>query len=185
MKNKVSSKFQATALVVGYALGLFGWVWDYLEHEEVLRFGEGPAHLVLELSTLIVLAALIPLGSRATRYVLLYTLLALVLYMTQPVAGAVALLGVPLVSVWEHRQDGRWDARFTLAAGGIALMLVGFTIDVFWHAANPGITEAEENMILLPGHQIILTGWILGLAGAILNRRKGGATEPAASGVGG
>lgn len=184
MKKMVSPKFQDTALVVGYALGLCGWVWDYLEHEDILRLGEAPAHTVLELSTVIVLAALLPVGSRATKYLLLYGLLGLLLYIAMPVAGALALLGVPLVSVWEHRRKGRWDAWFAVAAGGIALMLVGFTIDVFWHAAHPGITEAQENMILLPGHQIILTGWIMGLGGAILNRRKGRVVDAAESGVG-
>lgn len=161
-------------LVIGYAVGLVGWVWDYLEHLGTVQLGLGatPAHYLMYLGLVVAVAALVRPWARVR---LAYAWLAasvIVLMFVQPVAGSAALLVLPLRSVWLHAKEGstgRWPA---VAALGAAVVLAGFAADWFWHAANPGVSEHGLSMLRLPGHRIQLAGWLVGLAGAVVARGR-------------
>jgi hypothetical protein len=62
---------------------------------------------------------------------------------------------------------------------GIAVVLLGHGVDLAWHRANPATNDMAMNMLLLPGHQIQLVGFAVGLLGSLSaivtgNRRSGG-----------
>lgn len=173
-------------------MGLAGWVWDDLEHLRIIQLGLGmaPAHYLMYLSGVVVLVALVPPWQRALGYLLasvwlaagvVLTLGAVLVIQGAPevratlvVLGSIVLLAIPLRAAWVHTQTGRLDIWPAVAAAGVAVVLVGQIVDVFWHIANPGASEMNINMLLLPGHQIQLAGWLVGLVGAggvLLQRR--------------
>ena len=71
--------------------------------------------------------------------------------------------------------------RAATAGLGIAVVLLGLGVDLAWHRANPAANDMAMNMLLLPGHQIQLVGFLVGLLGSLSaivigNRRSGGTT---------
>lgn len=164
-------KFQASevitsGLAAGFALGFIGWVWDDLEHQRILQLGVAWAHLLMTIGLFIALAGVtVALGRSAGR---LPAYLAFVagfgLSFVHPLAGRAVWLGLALGAAWLAARSGRWG--FGLAGLGLAVVMAGSIVDIFWHQANPGVVET--NMLLLPGHAIELAGWGLGLVGSIL-----------------
>ncbi len=156
----------AVGLVVGYALGLAGWVWDDLEHIGWLQLGDAAAHRLMILGIVLVLGALALAVARAAGRLPAYGCLAvgLALLFVHPVAGPIALLSLPAGAAWVQAQSGRRSLWPIVAAAGIALVLAGMAVDWLWHNAYPH--AQERNMLLLPGHQIELAGWLVGFLGA-------------------
>lgn len=159
----------ALALVAGYALGLIGWTWDTLEHlrSVQLGFGPAPAHYLSALGIVLVLAVLVPLRSRVVRHLPVYVWLAIgatVLFFVQPVAGSIMLLAL-LLRASRPRTRQTSYVLYAVASAGVALVLTGSAIDWFWHTANPVVNEETANMLLMPGHQVQLLGWSIGLVG--------------------
>lgn len=75
-----------------------------------------------------------------------------------------AVAVVLLLVIWVRSRGGWRNAWAVVAAAGWTLTIIGVIVDGAWHQANPGADEA--NMMLLPGHQIQLIGWLGGLVGA-------------------
>ncbi len=163
-------RFIPLLLGTGYALGLVGWGWDWLEHLGTLRlgFGAAPAHYLMYLGAILVLMMLILAWLPTTEYRLAYIWLmgSVILAFIQPLIGSLALLALPIRAVWVRWRDGSLDLWSALALAGIVLVLSGIAVDWFWHTANPGVTEESMNMLLLPGHQLQLAGWLVGAVGA-------------------
>lgn len=44
---------------------------------------------------------------------------------------------------------------------------IGTLVDLRWHQRHPMASDMSMNVVALPGHQIILGGFGLGLAGAL------------------
>jgi hypothetical protein len=176
------------AILVFYGLGLLGWTWDWLEHLGVSQFGEKPAHLVMYLSGVVVVALSLAPQRGPLRYFLAYGwLLAGVglLMGVNPLLGAFVLLPLPLYAAWVRAKSslGGWAG---LAAGGVTLVLLGVGIDWLWHQANPSVLHMGFNTLFQPGHALQLAGWLLGLcASAVtLARASAGTLERASAGTG-
>ncbi len=86
---------------------------------------------------------------------------------TGMVAGVVPLLIWVLAILWLSIRRG--SLRGAGGAGlGIAVVLIGLAIDLGWHRANPTANEMAMNMILLPGHQVELAGFVLGVLASVV-----------------
>lgn len=59
----------------------------------------------------------------------------------------------------------RHNKGFAASAAGFTVFLIGFVVDLVWHANASG-SEKGENMLYLPGHAIQLVGWAVGVMGA-------------------
>lgn len=170
------------SLVVGYALGFTGWVWDWLAHLGAVE-GMALAHLLMSCSSVLVLAPLVQWFRGGMGYLAAYGWLVVGLVLTLgPIlamegtapevrrllaaAGGLTLLPIPLRAAWLRVQAGKPGLWPGVAAAGISVVLSGVIVDMFWHNANPGVEEMNLNMLLLPGHQIQLVGWVVGLVGA-------------------
>jgi len=84
-----------------------------------------------------------------------------------------ALIAVILLLVnWARSTGVRPTGWTAVAVAGWAVTIIGVIVDVYWHGAHPGADET--NMLGLPGHQIQLVGWILGVVGvgALLLRAR-------------
>lgn len=86
---------------------------------------------------------------------------------TGMVAGVVPLLIWVLAILWLSIRRG-WLRGAGGAGLGIAVVLIGLAIDLGWHRANPTANEMAMNMILLPGHQVELVGFLLGLLASVV-----------------
>src|SRR6266536_2070847 len=84
---------------------------------------------------------------------------------------SVALMILLLVN-WARSTGVRPTGWTAVAVAGWAVTIIGVIVDVYWHGAHPGADET--NMLGLPGHQIQLVGWILGVVGvgALLLRAR-------------
>lgn len=171
MMQSARPRFQASevisaGLVVGFALGFIGWVWDDLEHQRLLQLGVAWAHLLMTLGLFVALAgATVALGRSAGRLpAYLIFAAGFGLGFVHPLAGRVVWLGLALGVAWLAAQGGRWG--FGVAGLGLAVVIAGGIVDMFWHRANPA--AVETNMLLLPGHVVELAGWGLGLVGSVL-----------------
>jgi hypothetical protein len=75
-----------------------------------------------------------------------------------------ALIAVVLLLVnWARSMGVRPTAWKAVAVAGWAVAIIGVIVDGYWHGAHPG--AEGTNMLDLPGHQIQLIGWILGVVG--------------------
>ena len=163
-------------LVVSYTAGSSGWLWDWQAH--LSATDPTIAHLMMNGSSiviLVVLASLAPVYSGRNGSLLTYSglVMGLALLIVSSmkdqligvVIGSLLLLLLLLRSAW---LEWRNDRRAVLAVAGIAVVLVGIVVDAFWHEAYPEPMggEAGANMLLLPGHLMMLVGWVLGLVGA-------------------
>ncbi len=90
-------------------------------------------------------------------------------YMTATgmIAGVVPLLIWVLAILWLCVRRG-WIRGAGGAGLGIAVVLIGLAIDLGWHRANPAANEMAMNVILLPGHQVELVGFVLGLLASLV-----------------
>ncbi|MHB8688860.1 MAG: hypothetical protein ACYDB4_16950 [Candidatus Dormibacteraceae bacterium] len=178
-------------LVLAYALGLAGTLWDWREH--LLGPGTQPPHLVIDIGGLLVLAVLAFSGKmdyRSRSFIALYVLLVavvlislgpFVLMMAAPRSGLMAtlmrsmtssravLVYIPLVllaswSAWHWLSQTRVN-WWRLAAGlGIVVVAIATVWDLYWHQTHP--MEVGASMAALPPHQAILAGFLIGLVGA-------------------
>lgn len=193
-------------LSVAYGLGVIGTVWDWYEH--LIGPGIQLPHALIDIGGLTVLGMLAFSGKidfRSRSFVALYVLVVLValvglgpfvLMMAAPrsalmatlmrsmmSSGALlAYLPLVLLSIWSA---WRWLSlggpswwRFA-AALGIVVVAIGTVWDLYWHQTHP--MEVGVSMAALPPHQLIFTGFVLGLIGSVY----GAATQlarPIASG---
>ena len=178
-------------LTVGYAIGVFGTLWDWRQH--LLGPGTQPPHVLIDLGGLLVVGVLAFSGKidyRSRSFTVLYALLVLValialgpfvLMMAAPRSSLMAglmqsmmsrgalLAYVPLVllatwSAWRWLSEGRvnWP---TVASGlGIVVVAIATVWDLYWHQTHP--MEIRASMAALPPHQAILAGFLIGLVGA-------------------
>jgi len=178
-------------LALAYALGVTGTLWDWREH--LLGPGTQPPHLLIDLGGLLVLAVLAFSGRmdfRSRSFTALYILLVLVvlislgpfvLMMAAPRSSLMAslmssmmssralLAYVPLVllaswSAWHWLSQTRVNWWRLAAALGIVVVAVATVWDLYWHQTHP--MEVGASMAVLPPHQAILAGFLIGLAGA-------------------
>ena len=178
-------------LALAYALGVTGTLWDWREH--LLGPGTQPPHLLIDLGGLLVLSVLAFSGRmdfRSRSFTALYILLVLVvlislgpfvLMMAAPRSSLMAslmssmmssralLAYVPLVllaswSAWHWLSQTRVNWWRLAAALGIVVVAVATVWDLYWHQTHP--MEVGASMAVLPPHQAILAGFLIGLAGA-------------------
>jgi hypothetical protein len=178
-------------LALAYALGVAGTLWDWREH--LLGPGTQPPHLLIDLGGLLVLAVLAFSGRmdfRSRSFTALYILLVLVvlislgpfvLMMAAPRSSLMAslmssmmssralLAYAPLVllaswSAWHWLSQTRVKWWRLAAALGIVVVAVATVWDLYWHQTHP--MEVGASMAVLPPHQAILAGFLIGLAGA-------------------
>jgi hypothetical protein len=193
-------------LVLAYALGLAGTLWDWREH--LLGPGTQPPHLVIDIGGLLVLAVLAFSGKmdyRSRSFIALYVLLVavvlislgpFVLMMAAPRSGLMAtlmrsmmssralLVYIPLVllaswSAWHWLSQTRVNWWRLAAALGIVVVAIATVWDLYWHQTHP--MEVGASMAALPPHQAILAGFLIGLIGAVygtaaLSRQRSSAT---------
>lgn len=179
-------------LVLGYALGVAGTLWDW--HEHLVGPGTMPPHLVIDLGALVVIGVLSFSGRTAQSwgsFAALYALLALVvvvalgpfaLMMAAPRSALMAglmrsmmssgalLAFVPLVLLagWSASRWlslARLSAWRLAAALGIVVVAVATVWDGYWHQAHP--MELAASMASVPPHQAILLGFVVGLLGSV------------------
>src|SRR5712692_4015616 len=179
-------------LVLAYALGVAGTVWDWRQH--LLGPGTQPAHFVIDLGGLLVLAVLAFSGKmeyRPRSFTALYILLVLVvlislgpfvLMMAAPRSSLMAslmssmmssralLAYIPLVllaswSAWHWLSQTRVNWWRLAAALGIVVVAVATVWDLYWHQTHP--MEVGVSMAAIPPHQLIFAGFVIGLVGAI------------------
>jgi hypothetical protein len=204
--RSVRSPKAVELLVLAYALGLAGTLWDWREH--LLGPGTQPPHLVIDLGGLLVLAVLAFSGKmdyRSRSFMALYVLLVVVvlislgpfvLMMAAPRSGLMAslmrsmtssravLVYIPLVllaswSAWHWLSQTRVNTWRLAAALGIVVVAVATVWDLYWHQTHP--MEVGASMAALPPHQAILAGFLIGLIGAVygtaaLSRQRSSAT---------
>jgi hypothetical protein len=204
--RSVRSPKAVELLVLAYALGLAGTLWDWREH--LLGPGTQPPHLVIDLGGLLVLAVLAFSGKmdyRSRSFIALYVLLVVVvlislgpfvLMMAAPRSGLMAslmrsmtssravLVYIPLVllaswSAWHWLSQTRVNTWRLAAALGIVVVAVATVWDLYWHQTHP--MEVGASMAALPPHQAILAGFLIGLIGAVygaaaLSRPRSSAT---------
>ncbi|HTE84733.1 MAG TPA: hypothetical protein VK821_08360 [Dehalococcoidia bacterium] len=204
--RSVRSPKAVELLVLAYALGLAGTLWDWREH--LLGPGTQPPHLVIDLGGLLVLAVLAFSGKmdyRSRSFIALYVLLVVVvlislgpfvLMMAAPRSGLMAslmrsmtssravLIYIPLVllaswSAWHWLSQTRVNTWRLAAALGIVVVAVATVWDLYWHQTHP--MEVGASMAALPPHQAILAGFLIGLIGAVygaaaLSRPRSSAT---------
>jgi hypothetical protein len=178
-------------LALAYGLGVAGTLWDWREH--LLGPGTQPPHLLIDLGGLLVLAVLAFSGRmdfRSRSFIALYILLVLVvlislgpfvLMMAAPRSSLMAslmssmmssralLVYAPLVvlaswSAWHWLSQSRVNWWRLAAALGIVVVAVATVWDLYWHQTHP--MEVGASMAVLPPHQAILAGFLIGLAGA-------------------
>lgn len=178
-------------LALAYGLGGAGTLWDWREH--LLGPGTQPPHLLIDLGGLLVLAVLAFSGRmdfRSRSFIALYILLVLVvlislgpfvLMMAAPKSSLMAslmssmmssralLVYAPLVvlagwSAWHWLSQRRVNWWRLAAALGIVVVAVATVWDLYWHQTHP--MEVGASMAVLPPHQAILAGFLIGLAGA-------------------
>ncbi len=178
-------------LALAYALGVAGTLWDWREH--LLGPGTQPPHLLIDLGGLLVLSVLAFSGRmdfRSRSFTALYILLVLVvlislgpfvLMMAAPRSSLMAslmssmmssralLAYIPLVllaswSAWHWLSQTRVNWWRLAAALGIVVVAVATVWDLYWHQTHP--MEVGASMAVLPPHQAILAGFLIGLAGA-------------------
>jgi hypothetical protein len=178
-------------LALAYGLGVAGTLWDWREH--LLGPGTQPPHLLIDLGGLLVLSVLAFSGRmdfRSRSFTALYVLLVLVvlvslgpfvLMMAAPRSSLMAslmssmmssralLAYVPLVllaswSAWHWLSQTRVNWWRLAAALGIVVVAVATVWDLYWHQTHP--MEVGASMAVLPPHQAILAGFLIGLAGA-------------------
>ena len=178
-------------LALAYALGVAGTLWDW--REQLLGPGTQPPHLLVDLGGLLVLAVLAFSGRmdfRSRSFTALYILLVLVvlislgpfvLMMAAPRSSLMAslmssmmssralLAYAPLVvlagwSAWHWLSQTRVNWWRLAAALGIVVVAVATVWDLYWHQTHP--MEVGASMAVLPPHQAILAGFLIGLAGA-------------------
>lgn len=117
------------AFVIGYAFGALGWLWDDLEYLGVLRlgFGAAPAHLLMSVSTLFMLATLAFGLQRFVGRLPAYGvfLAGLALSYVHPVLGTVVLLVLPVVALRFSLPRGQRMLWAVVTATGVAIVLVG------------------------------------------------------------
>ncbi|HVC76492.1 MAG TPA: hypothetical protein VND96_08240 [Candidatus Micrarchaeaceae archaeon] len=178
-------------LALAYALGVAGTLWDWREH--LLGPGTQPPHLLIDLGGLLVLAVLAFSGRMdflSRSFTALYILLVLVvlislgpfvLMMAAPRSSLMAslmssmmssralLAYAPLVvlagwSAWHWLSQTRVNWWRLAAALGIVVVAVATVWDLYWHQTHP--MEVGASMAVLPPHQAILAGFLIGLVGA-------------------
>src|SRR5229473_6633683 len=178
-------------LAFAYALGIAGTLSDWREH--LIGSGTQPAHLVIDLGGLLVISVLAFSGKidlRSPTFIALYVLLVLVvliafgpfvLMMAAPRSALMAslmhsmmssgalLVYLPLVllaswSAWRWLSQNPLNWWRLAAAFGIVVVAVATVWDLYWHQTHP--MELRASMAVLPPHQAILAGFLIGLAGA-------------------
>ena len=196
-------------LLVAYLLGVAGTLWDWREHSLGL-INQAP-HLVIDIGGLLAIGVLAFTGwAKISRIevVAFYALLALVALITlgpfalmmtarhSQVMSALMEFGMtrsaiglylPIVllagwAAWHWLRLAPVSAWRIAAALGVVMVAAASVWDLVWHQSHPLEMGASMNMMSLPPHQLILTGFVVGavgtLAGVLLGSQR---PEPNAS----
>lgn len=174
-------------------MGVAGALWDWREH--LIGGGIQPPHFLQDAGGVLALAVLAFAGRprfRARSFLILCVLLVAVLFiifgpfalmmffprtaftaafMRVMMTDAGLSLMVPLLvlagwAAWRWLRTGPILAWRIAGAAGLVVVAVGTLIDLYWHQNNPMTAEMRMNMLVLPGHQIILGGFLIGLLGS-------------------
>jgi len=181
-------------LLAAYLLGVAGTLWDWREHSLGL-INQAP-HLVIDVGGLLAIAVLAFTGwAKISRMevVAFYTLLALVALITlgpfalmmtarhSPLMAALMQFGMtrgaiglylPIVllaawAAWHWLRLAPVGAWRIAAALGVVVVAVASVWYLVWHQSHPLEMGASMNMMSLPPHQLILTGFVLGAIGTL------------------
>ena len=90
------------------------------------------------------------------------------LRMTGGIPFALPLLVLAVWAAWLWLRAGGFEGWQAAVAAGLALLAAGVLVDVYWHETNPMVTDtgAYMNTLTLPGHQLLLLGFVIGCVGA-------------------
>jgi len=180
-----------------------GTLWDWREHSLGL-INQAP-HLVIDVGGLLAIGVLAFTGwAKISRMevVAFYTLLALVALITlgpfalmmtarhSQVMAALMQFGMtrsaiglylPIVllagwAAWHWLRLAPVSAWRIAAALGVVMVAAASVWDLVWHQSHPLEMGASMNMMSLPPHQLILTGFVVGavgtLAGVLLGSQR-------------
>lgn len=173
-------------------MGVAGALWDWREH--LIGGGIQPPHFLQDAGGILALAVLAFAGQSRFRQRslvagVLLSAVALIIFgpfalmmffprtafthafMSVIMTGAGLGLLLPLLvlagwAAWRWLRTGPILAWRIAAAAGLVVVAVGTVVDLYWHQNNPMTAEMRMNMLVLPGHQIILGGFLIGLLGS-------------------
>jgi len=130
------------------------------------------SYMLLTMAALVVLGpmVLMDLYSRSTVAATLMQAYMRSLRTTGGIPFALPLLAMALWAAWLWLRAGAFEGWRVAVAAGLAVLVVGVLVDVYWHPAHPMATDigAYMNTMTLPGHQLQLVGFALGCVGAVL-----------------
>jgi hypothetical protein len=167
--------YNLALLGVGFGLGLVGFGWDALEHlgRAPTDSWPGLGHILMTVGELLTLAVL-TMGlrrriGRLAAYGLFLggLLLALVWH---PLAGSVLFSVLAALGVGIYGARGEQFRPMAVASAGLLCLMIGGIVDTLWHTWNA--TTIETNILVLPGHQIMLLGWLTGCAALVVAYRR-------------
>lgn len=180
-------------LALAYLAGVAGTLWDWREH--YLGVSAQAPHAVIDLGGLLAIAILAFTGWRSfsrTTYAAIYIVLVLVAvvlfapfvlmmaaphsalmsgYMRAGMTRGILLLQGPLVvlsayAAWHWLELARPTPARIAAALGVVVVAAASVWDLYWHQSHPLEMGAAMNMMTVPPHQLILAGFLVGLAGS-------------------
>ena len=71
-------------------------------------------------------------------------------------------------SAWHWLRLAPVSAWRIAAAGGVVVVALASIWDLYWHQTHPLEMGVSMNMMTLPPHQLILTGFLIGASGSIV-----------------
>ena len=195
-------------LLLAYLLGVAGTLWDWREH--YLGFSMQTPHLVIDAGGLLAVGVLaftdwdrISGRTLAVFYVLLVLAMLIVVgpflfMMVAPHSQLMASfmravmnrsalgLYLPIVllaawAAWHWLRLGTPNAWRVAAAAGVVIVALASVWDLYWHQTHPLEMGVSMNMMTLPPHQLILAGFLIGVAGSLAGVVISGRRTPARS----
>lgn len=181
-------------LAVAYLGGVTGTLWDWREH--FVGISNQAPHALIDLSGLLVVGVLAFTGWRSfsgTTRIAIYAVLVLlalllfapfILMLTAPhsafmsvfmrrgMSRTAVLLQGPFVvlsgwAAWQWLERSRITLVRLAASLGVVVVAVASVWDLYWHQTHPMESGTGMNMMTIPPHELILAGFIIGLAGSV------------------
>ena len=181
-------------LLTAYLMGLAGTLWDW--HEHFVGLSNQAPHLVIDVGGLLAIGVLAFTSwakiSR-TEIFAFYALIGLVAlisfgpfvlmvtarhsqlmaaFMEFGMTRSAVGLYVPIVllagwAAWRWLRLSPVTAWRLAAALGVVIVAAASFWDLLWHQTHPLEMGASMNMLTLPPHQLILSGFVLGALGSV------------------
>jgi len=181
-------------LALAYLGGVIGTLWDWREH--FVGISNQAPHALIDLSGLLVAGVLAVTGWRSfntTTRTAIYAALVLialllfapfVLMLTAPhsafmsafmrwgMSRTAVLLQGPFVALsgwaaWQWLERARITPVRLAASLGVVVVAVASVWDLYWHQTHPMESGAGMNMMTIPPHELMLAGFLIGLAGSV------------------